>query len=411
MKSACLDDVAAMFGAEGITGKEFEKQFERCMKNKNLSGIELGGRIYREFLPGEWRNLWERSLAVEKESWKLSYMVYWEMYVLFRDNGEDGKRIQDITERILGGTRKRSQEEKEEILKRWILAAYSMKWNDILNPMAVFYDMTGRYTEYSEYDRKLIVNTFLECVISACGAGIQEHSMTQQERLSILNGWVTEYIKSTDVDMPYKKRALAAVVECMGNAYIKEQDRQIKKNRNTRMFGLAAFILSLGFFGISAGLYLGGSGERGKQYLGNPAAAVASGTAGGKEQTGLEEETETEREIGTKDETAAVPVGKLQTQAGINEADAPDGATGSNAMMQAADSEEEIVFSQTKSIIIMETMTIRKKPSVEAEKIGKVPSGGRVEAMGKKGDWLKICYTESGGEGTIEGYIHYSLPK
>ena len=60
MKSAYLNDVAAMFGAAGIAGKEFEKQFERCMKNMGLSGIELGGRIYREFLPEEWRGLWER---------------------------------------------------------------------------------------------------------------------------------------------------------------------------------------------------------------------------------------------------------------------------------------------------------------------------------------------------------------
>lgn len=425
MKSAYLDDVAVMFGAGGIPGKEFEKKFEHCMKNMDISSIELGGRIYKKFLPEEWRGLWERSLAVENESWKLSYMVYWEMYVLFKDNGEDGKRIQDTTERILKEVRKCGQEEKEEILKRWILAAYSMKWNDILNPMAVFYDMTGRYSEYSGYDRKLIVDTFLEQVISARGAGIQGRSMTQQERLSILNDWVSEYIRFTDVDMPYKKRALAAVVECIGDTYIKEQDRQIKKNRSAVRFGFVALVLSLGFLGISAGLYMGRAGERRKQYLEDPAAAVASGIAGGEEQTGLEEETGAEKEIGMAGETSAVPAGRLQTQSGMgkilggtaNEDKTADrtvdsnGATSSNAMMQEADSEEEVNFSQTKSIVITKDMNIRNQPSIEAEKIGRVPSGDRVEAMGKKGDWLKIRYTESGSEETIEGYIFYSLPK
>lgn len=124
-------------------------------------------------------------------------------------------------------------------------------------------------------------------------------------------------------------------------------------------------------------------------------------------------------------ETSAVPAGRLQTQSGMgkilggtaNEDKTADrtvdsnGATSSNAMMQEADSEEEVNFSQTKSIVITKDMNIRNQPSIEAEKIGRVLSGDRVEAMGKKGDWLKIRYTESGSEETIEGYIFYSLPK
>lgn len=414
MKSGYFDDVVAMFKAGDTTRKAFIKRFNHFMDDANLRDIELGGRIYGSFTPDDWKQLWERSMTDDDESWKLSFMVYWEMGVLFKECGDDGNRIQKITDRILKGARHCSQEEKEQILKQWIKAAYSMRWSDFLNPMAVFYDMACQYAEYSEYDRKLIVSTFLGAVVSAHSAGIEERSMARQERFAIQNNWISEYIRKNDVDMPYKKNALAEVVKCMGDAYIKEQDSQIKKNRNAVRFGLAAFVLSLGFLGISAGLYIGGANERREQYLGNAAVpAMVSEETGG---TGIMET------IGAD----TVPAGIVQTQASIGEVQ-PEGdmgkaglgdgeswensATGSNAMVQAEDSEEEVDFSQTKSIIIMETMIIRRKPSTEAERIGKVPSGDRVEAMGKKGDWLKIRYTGSGSDETIEGYIRYPLPK
>lgn len=69
--------------------------------------------------------------------------------------------------------------------------------------MAVFYDMTaGRYSEYSGYDRKLIVDTFLEQVISARGAKIFRGAVWLSRKDSILNDWASEYIRFTDVDMP-----------------------------------------------------------------------------------------------------------------------------------------------------------------------------------------------------------------